>query len=59
MQATIADVPAEPKTRPGHGPGMYASAYQALARIHGAVAEARAALTLNQTAQVRCGIYWA
>lgn len=51
-QAAIAAVPAEPQTRPGRGVGMYASAYQALSRMHGAVAEARAALMLNQTAQV-------
>lgn len=52
LQAAVVSVPQEPATRPGSGPGMYASSYQTLARIHQGVAEARIALSLNHTAQV-------
>lgn len=51
LRAAMSRVPEEQKTRPGHGIGMYASAYRTLAKIHGALAEARVTLLLNHTAQ--------
>ncbi|GBF99344.1 hypothetical protein Rsub_11756 [Raphidocelis subcapitata] len=51
LRDAVAAVPAEPPTRPGAGPGMYASAYRTLAGIHAALAEARMALLLNETEQ--------
>ncbi|KAI8463443.1 MAG: hypothetical protein J3K34DRAFT_526977 [Monoraphidium minutum] len=50
LRSAVRVVPTEPPTRPGLGVGMYASDYPALARIYGALAGARAALALNETA---------
>ncbi|KIZ07350.1 hypothetical protein MNEG_0599 [Monoraphidium neglectum] len=53
LRAAIRAIPTETPTRPGTALGIYASSYQALGRMHGAVAEARIALMLNHTSQAR------